>query len=75
MPAVTVSVAVTVEVSGTRVMVEGTPVQMPGFWGKKSAQMPARYDRAAVISVSDVDQAETQSCTFAIKSADGQKHA
>ena len=27
---------------GTRVMVEGTLVQIPGFWGTNLAQMPAR---------------------------------
>lgn len=36
-----VAVSVTSGV-GTRVIVLGTPVQMPGFWGTKSAQMPAR---------------------------------
>jgi hypothetical protein len=47
--AVTVPVAVTVLTSvsvaggtGTNVIVLGIPVQMPGFWGTKSAHMPAR---------------------------------
>lgn len=31
---------------GTSVIVLGTPVQMPGFRGTKSAQMPAKKDRA-----------------------------
>lgn len=40
----TVPVSVTVVAGGvgTSVMELGTPVQMPGFWGTKSAQMPAR---------------------------------
>ncbi len=40
--AVAVAVVVTAGGVGTSVMVLGTPVQMPGFWGTKSAQMPAR---------------------------------
>ena len=35
--------------------------------------MPARYDNAAVTSSLDAPHADTQSCTFAMKSEDGQK--
>lgn len=40
--AVAVVVAVSVGGIGTKVMVLGTPVQIPGFCGTKFAQMPAR---------------------------------
>lgn len=52
----------------------GIPVQIPGFCGTKSAQIPARYDNAAVISSSDPPHADTQDCTLAMKLALGQKH-
>lgn len=32
---------------GTKVIVDGTPVQMPGFCGTNSAQIPAKKERAA----------------------------
>ena len=50
----------------------GTLVQMPGFWGTKSAQMPARYESAAWVSALLPDQAETQDWTLEMKSAFGQ---
>lgn len=79
--AVTSPVSVSVSVSvdgvgagvGTSVMVVGTPVQIPGFWGTKSAQMPARYDSAAVTLSSEPPHEDTQACTLAMNSGDGQK--
>ena len=60
-PFVSVAVSVTVVGGiGTRVTELGMPVQIPGFWGTKSAQTPARYDSAAVISSVEEPHAETQ---------------
>jgi hypothetical protein len=57
-----------------RVMVLGTSVQIPGFSGMKSAQIPAKYDSAWVISLVSLPQALTQEMTFLVNSELGQRH-
>lgn len=52
---------------GTRVIVFGTLVMIPGFWLTWGAQIPARYERAACSSVGLLAHAETQSWTFFVK--------
>ena len=55
-------------------MVLGTLVQIPGFWGMKSAQTPAKYEAASWSSASEADHAFMHSTTLPAKSGLGQKH-
>ena len=61
--------------TGAKVIVEGTLVTIPGFWGICLAQIPARYFMAPASSSPCCDHDDTQSWTFLVKSASLQKQS
>jgi len=61
-----------IETVGTSVMVEGTAVTIPGFWGTQAAQIPVKQDMAAWISELEEPHASMQLMTLSVKSLLGQ---